>query len=208
MNNDDTENEEKQKYQIGLRVDGRFISVLEANLNVDLSTIEAAKSMNEKKISDDKLKLIIESKIIMNEFIDKCPMVDPNNVKIYSIQISGYKAEICTLKLVDNGLYVYTLFKSIPLPNSPDENVEQIQMLSTEFSKDKRQSFGEHFNRKSGKNLTERSKYKYFTRGSYFPLSTPVSKNLFPKFLYKPYISGDSSESENDSHKNKKGRNR
>lgn len=105
---------------IGLKVDARFVTKSSDSDSADISNLEASKDSNDSsKIVFNNLKLVIESKVIVDHIVNFLPakhqMID---VSVPSIQISGLQAEICSLRLVDSGLYVHDIDFDISLPPS------------------------------------------------------------------------------------------
>ncbi|GAA5797442.1 hypothetical protein HPULCUR_002826 [Helicostylum pulchrum] len=105
---------------IGLKVDARIITKSPSSDPADLLNLEASKDSNDSsKILSDNLKLAIESKVIVDHIVDFLPENHQMKyVSVQSIQISGLQAEICSLRLVDSGLYVHDIDFDISLPPS------------------------------------------------------------------------------------------
>lgn len=112
-------NNDNMPHTIGCKVDGRI--VCKVSKVVDTCHIEAARaSVDSGKIYNDKFKLAAETKcsiddIAMSVKLEKTTAIIMNNMQIFGIQ-----AEVCSLKLIDNGLYVNCVDFDLSLSNNLD----------------------------------------------------------------------------------------
>lgn len=113
-------NDQSKKNVIGLKVDARFITNVHAIKRklVDISNMEAAKSLNSKgKIYNDKSKLAIKTKCILDNLVFNCEPQTIENLRLLNLQICGTKADVCSLRLVNSGMYTTTFKKSFSFAN-------------------------------------------------------------------------------------------
>ncbi|KAI9365229.1 hypothetical protein BD770DRAFT_406474 [Pilaira anomala] len=104
---------------IRLEVDARFIANAPSSESTGLLNLEASNDSNYslKIVSDIKLKLAIESKVIVDHIVDFLPKdYQIKYVPAQKIHISGLQAEIFSLKLVDSGLYIHDITLISPSP--------------------------------------------------------------------------------------------
>ncbi|ORX44598.1 hypothetical protein DM01DRAFT_1411273 [Hesseltinella vesiculosa] len=183
------------KHVIGLKIDCRFM----AN-SIDVGTAEAARNMTPQKITSDHAKLLVEAKLILDTFATRLPLLPAGDLKVYCVQICRQYADILCLDLVDNGLYVATPFARLSLPSSlvlftsmaKDWFDSALQLkkrcLDLEkhthiFSKGKKRSFGDHFDRPVA---FEPNAKRSWIRGTFFE-SVPIEKQRdLANYLYAP----------------------
>ncbi|ORX45335.1 hypothetical protein DM01DRAFT_1174603 [Hesseltinella vesiculosa] len=102
------------KIPIGLEVDCRFIT----QAKMEVATLEAARTMSLAKVNSDHQKLLLESKLIIDTFAMEAKVLPMKKLRVLSIQLSRYHAEILSLTLQDQGLYVATPYAKLSLPTT------------------------------------------------------------------------------------------
>lgn len=115
-------NQEPNKKCIGDKIDFR-VCFKDRNKLVDLLNGEIAKDQtNNTKYFDDHAKLCRESKIISDQFYSS-PHVknkEKKALKIRGIQLCGIEGEITETRLVEEGLYTFSVIGFLRLPTSKD----------------------------------------------------------------------------------------
>ncbi|KAG2192221.1 hypothetical protein INT47_012457 [Mucor saturninus] len=115
------------KNVVGMKVDCRAVVFFEKeNLDIDLMNMEAAKVYNDDKIFQDRAKLVAEAKCSLDYFLHSSALTAEKKAKICIpvLQIAGAKCELCSYRLVADGLYALNSVGSLTV--SP---------ICTEFSK-------------------------------------------------------------------------
>ncbi|GAA5816876.1 hypothetical protein MFLAVUS_010410 [Mucor flavus] len=98
-------NNDNKPHTIGCKVDGRI--VCKVSEVVDTCHVEAARASSSlDKIHSDKFKLAAESKCTIDDMVMSGKLKNQKAIILQNMQIFGILAEVCTLKLIDCGLYV------------------------------------------------------------------------------------------------------
>ncbi|EIE75681.1 hypothetical protein RO3G_00385 [Rhizopus delemar RA 99-880] len=123
-------NQESNKKCIGDKIDFR-VCCKDRNKLVDLLNGEIAKDQtNNKKYFDDHAKLCRESKIISDQFYSS-PHVknkEKKTLKVRGIQLCGIEGEIIETRLVEEGLYTFSVLGSLRLP-IPEDHLYRLRTL-------------------------------------------------------------------------------
>ncbi|CAO3698697.1 unnamed protein product [Rhizopus stolonifer] len=103
----------------GFKVDLRVLkdTLSRRRKEADKANVEIAKgNASLIKVTSDRTKLHIESKVVLDKLIREVPEKD-KNVCIPSLQLAGAKATLYSLKLGANGLYIAIKEESAAIPN-------------------------------------------------------------------------------------------
>lgn len=127
-------NNDNKSNTIGFKVDARFVQKVakvdkleKKDYEVDIVNIEAAKSAEvDDKVHDDKLKLAVETKVMLDNVVPSLAGKTPNMFSLQNFQICGVMAELCSLCLADKGLYVHVLDYDLSLPKTPYEFADSL----------------------------------------------------------------------------------
>lgn len=115
-------NNNDKPHTIGCKVDGRLLCIVDkAHIDdIDICHFETARSTkNNKKIRDDKAKLAIETKcLIDNVFLQPNFDARGKNRPIQNLQLCGTQGEVCSLALIDFGLYIHRYEYDISMKRS------------------------------------------------------------------------------------------
>jgi hypothetical protein len=99
----------------------------------DLLNCEAARHMTEKKILNDKLKFLLETRCNLDHLIACCHNANPHKIHMHYLQMCGNKMEVGSLHLVDQGLYVAESVGNLSIPISvtdfKDNSAEWFSLL-------------------------------------------------------------------------------
>lgn len=111
-------NNNNKPHTVGSKVDGRVLSREDQSL--DFCHIEASRTLcTESKLQHDKVKLAIETKCSLDSILLKSNYPTINNrPALPNMQISGIKARVYTLALVDSGLYASSVVFDLSLPEN------------------------------------------------------------------------------------------
>lgn len=74
----------KIDYKIGSEINGKFMT---------LSCVEVGRFVNDAKVRDGHLKLLLEGKAIIDNIMKKLQFIDPKRVPICNLQICGMKGD-------------------------------------------------------------------------------------------------------------------
>jgi hypothetical protein len=200
---------------IGFKVDARFIAkprLLDDNV-VDTSNMEAARCLDDpRKVFNDKTKLAIETKILLDNVVCNCNPTSIKKLQVLNIQICGVEAEVCCMTLADSGLYIHNYAYNISLPctlNLFAENcIDWIRRLVTfkksclhlaelpkAFTSNHSRTFDHVFSRESSPSQPHATCNSSWVRGTFFPSTNADPIPRFPKhFLSSPVLASKRKE--------------
>lgn len=75
----------KVDYRLGIMINNKF---------VDIASVEVGKKPCTSKIKEDHVKLVLESKTIINRLINQFHFILPSSLQVISLQICGLKADL------------------------------------------------------------------------------------------------------------------
>jgi hypothetical protein len=106
----------KVDYRLGIYINGTF---------VDVSSIEVGRKPDPTKVKDDHLKIILESKTIINRIISPYSFINPSLFSVSSLQICGLKGDFISTCLQTEKSYCSSRVCSrVRSPLSPTDSKE------------------------------------------------------------------------------------
>jgi hypothetical protein len=87
----------------------------------DLLNCETARYTTEKKDTNDKLKLILETRCNLDHLIACCSHASPQKLRMNYLQVCRNKMDVFSLRLVDHGLYINETVDDLSIPISISE---------------------------------------------------------------------------------------
>jgi hypothetical protein len=200
---------------IGFKVDARFIArprLLDDKF-IDTSNMEAAKCLDDaNKVFNDKTKLAIETKILLDNFVCNCNPTSIKKLRVLNIQIGGTEAEVCYMFLADSGLYIHNYAYNISLPSTltlfADNCIDwfrrlvsfkksclHLAELSKAFTSNHSPTFENIFSRESSPSQLHTTCNSSWVRGTFFPPTKADPIPRFPKhFLSSPVLASKRKE--------------
>lgn len=118
----------------GYKVDCRILTLIEEKEH-DLLNCKTSKSLTQKKVLDDKLKLILETNCNLDHLILSCPNANSRNISMNYLQACANKMSVNSLRLVGPGIYVTESIGNLDIPISvtkfKENSVEWFALLKS-----------------------------------------------------------------------------
>ncbi|CAO3694807.1 unnamed protein product [Rhizopus stolonifer] len=142
----DTVSEVCKKNNRRLKMDLRILCkvINDSDTMDDLSAAEFSKHASNAKLYEDRTKLVIHAKMILNQIIASSGayMSSITDLRVCMLQVMGLQAEILSLRLIANGLYVLESHGYLYIPTTLNSYAENMNNLVHKLSMFKELSMG------------------------------------------------------------------